>query len=281
MPTPRMTWLTPSGPDEASARIPAILRRARNPAPPTATMSFGHLIWTGSAVAARMPSATATPPASVIHGASDARRTIVDEVEPRVGRRKPRAPEPAAARGLRAGHERRPFGLAAIGRRGGEIVGRARLPPRSAAARRSAPRSATVAASAAANSSGSCSATDVQSVAQVPARVRSSDPRPAPSASARRPRRSRRRSSRSSGIRSSVTPPDSSTFARPLIRFTASRIASSDRLSTQDDVGARGDRLVHLLQALRLDLDRHLGIGVLHPLRPRLSRRRRAACGCP
>ena len=68
----------PPAPDEASARIPAILRRARNPAPPTATMSFGHLIWTGSAVAARIPSATATPPASVIHGASEARRTIVD-----------------------------------------------------------------------------------------------------------------------------------------------------------------------------------------------------------
>jgi hypothetical protein len=36
------------------------------------------LICTGSAVARVMPSATATPPASVIHGASDARLTIVE-----------------------------------------------------------------------------------------------------------------------------------------------------------------------------------------------------------
>ena len=46
------------------------------------------------------------------------------QVEPRVRRREPRAPEPAAARRLRAGHERRPLGLAPVGRRGGQIVGR-------------------------------------------------------------------------------------------------------------------------------------------------------------
>src|SRR5262249_38961543 len=88
--------------DEASARIPAIflrpslkLRPARLP-PLNATTSFGHLISTGSAVAVRMPSAAATPPASVIHGATDRRRTIVDTYSPAPGgenhtrRRRPR-----------------------------------------------------------------------------------------------------------------------------------------------------------------------------------------------
>ena len=68
MPMPRMTYWTPSADDEASASMPAIFRRREGPDDPGVTTSFGHLISSGNPVAARMPSATATPPASVRYG---------------------------------------------------------------------------------------------------------------------------------------------------------------------------------------------------------------------
>ena len=65
--------------------------------------------------------------------------------------------------------------------------------------------------------------------ARVPARCR---PR-APSASARRPTRSRRPSSPVPECASSVTPPDTSVFARPEMMVTACRISGVERLSSR------------------------------------------------
>ena len=60
----------------------------------------------------------------------------------------------------------------------------------------------------------------------------------------------------SSGMRSSVTPPEISTFARPRARRTASRMSSSAQVVGQDDVRARRERLVDLARGSALRLRR-------------------------
>ena len=67
-------------------------------------------------------------------------------------------------------------------------------------------------------------------------------------------------------MRSSVTPPEISVCARPRVRPTASRISSSERLSSRICLGAGGERLVDLREALRFDLDRQARAILPHPL---------------
>ena len=68
MPNPRTAYSTAAPTPEASARIPATLRRrwsARGACSPSTTTSFGHFTRTGNPVLARIPSATAAPPIKV------------------------------------------------------------------------------------------------------------------------------------------------------------------------------------------------------------------------
>ncbi len=62
----------------------------------------------------------------------------------------------------------------------------------------------------------------------------------------------------SAGMRSSVTPPEISIRARPSIVSTACAHLIVGEVVEHDGVGAGGERLVHLAEALRLDLDRHV-----------------------
>ena len=67
-------------------------------------------------------------------------------------------------------------------------------------------------------------------------------------------------------MRSRVTPPDTSIFARPAIRATASRVSSSDRLSSRMTSAPAAIAASTCCEALRFDLDRHLLAGGFHPL---------------
>ena len=143
MPKPSTTCCTPS----ARSTPRRGCRRAcarRNPAPPTDDDVVRPLDLHRQAGGARDASATATPPASVSHGASDARRMTTETIEPGTGRREPLAAETAAARRLRASDERRPFRRAALGRAPPRGRWSSRLPRRRTAGcrtRRARPRS--------------------------------------------------------------------------------------------------------------------------------------------
>ena len=65
-------------------------------------------------------------------------------------------------------------------------------------------------------------------------------------------------------MRSSVTPPEISIFARPAIRAHGLADLLERQVVEQDDVGARVDRLLDIGKALRFDLDEHLLAGRLH-----------------
>ena len=66
-------------------------------------------------------------------------------------------------------------------------------------------------------------------------------------------------------MRASVTPPEISVLARPRQRLHGLDDVGSRQVVEQDDVGAGPQRLVHLLERLRLDLGRHLAVRLAHP----------------
>ena len=82
-------------------------------------------------------------------------------------------------------------------------------------------------------------------------------------------------------IRSSVTPPETSTCARPRARLTTSRRSSSEHVVGENARRARRQRLVELLEALHLDLDRHVGRRLAHPRQRRAHAAGQPRCGCP
>ena len=114
--------------------MPASLRR-RGGTPPSTTMSFGHLICTGSA--GRRADAVGDRDAAREREQRRGGRIAARRPRHRARRRaarttsRPRRPRPAR---LRARDDRRPLGRAALGERRRDVVGRARLRRSSAAA---------------------------------------------------------------------------------------------------------------------------------------------------
>src|SRR5688500_6469184 len=173
MPTPRTTWWTPSTALEASASTPASLRDFTPPiatAPSTMT-SLGHLRDTGSPVAARIPSAAATPPASVSSGTTRGSRNTTEMYSPAPGGEnhfRPNRPRPSdCAQAMTVAPSGAPRSASAAATSFVDVVSKKKY-----AGSPNGPRRSAVALSAAYISAGSASDIQLQLEAQIGRRRR-------------------------------------------------------------------------------------------------------------